>query len=110
MLYNIIYNEIMNLGINEFCTYEVKTEYLLDDMMIGDKSQNTKDTAEYVAGFGNCKMRKDNACAFCTLHDCYLSVKQMKQRACLNKNCRHLQKEEHDFWINQGQKYLSKTE
>lgn len=109
LLYNIIYNEVMGLGCNDFNTFEVKIEYFLDERAILDK-QEDKEKSEYVTGVDNCKMRKDNVCAFCTLHDCYLSVKQMKQRACLNKNCRHLQKEEHDFWINQGQKYLSKTE
>ncbi len=109
LLYNIIYSEIMELSLEDFNTYEVKIEYYLDERAILDK-QEDKEKSEYVTGVDNCKMRKDNACALCTLHNCYLSVKQMKQRKCLNKNCRHLQKEEHAFWINQGQKYLSKTE
>lgn len=109
LLYNIIYNDVMGLGCNNFNTFEVKIEYFLDERSILDK-QEDKEKSEYVTGVDSYKMRKDNVCAFCTLHDCYLSVKQIKQRACLNKNCRHLQKKEHDFWINQGQKYLSKTE
>lgn len=41
----------------------------------------------------------DNVCAYCQLHDCGVTVKQMKKKQCLQKQCRHLQKNEnHQIW------------
>lgn len=41
----------------------------------------------------------DNCCAYCKLHGCYMTVKQMKKKECLKKQCYYLQKiEEHDIW------------
>ena len=41
----------------------------------------------------------DNICAYCQLHDCGVTVKQMKKKQCLQKQCRHLQKNEnHQIW------------
>lgn len=34
LLYNVIYSEIMELGISNFSTYEIKTEYFLDERII----------------------------------------------------------------------------
>ena len=103
LLYNIIYNEVMNLQSTEFYTYEIKIEYFLDDRAISKE----KESDEYVTGLGNCKMKRENACAFCSLHNCYLSVKQIKKRNCVHKDCKHLQKEDHPFWTNQGLNLLN---
>lgn len=103
LLYNIIYNEVMKLGRNDFNTFEVKIEYFLDDRAISKE----KEADDYVIGLGNCKIKRENVCAYCTLHNCYLSVKQMKKRACLNRDCKHLKKEEHPFWTNQGVNLLN---
>ena len=41
----------------------------------------------------------DNCCAYCKLHKCSMTVKQMKRKECLKKQCWHLEKnEEHDYW------------
>ena len=41
----------------------------------------------------------DNTAAFCRLHRCSMTVKQMRCKDCLNKQCRHLVKnEEHQYW------------
>ena len=41
----------------------------------------------------------DNICAYCRLHDCGVTVKQMKKKQCLQKQCRHLLKNEnHQIW------------
>ena len=41
----------------------------------------------------------ENCCAVCRLHQCGLTVKQMRRQECLNKRCRHLEKiEEHQIW------------
>lgn len=37
-------------------------------------------------------------CAYCKLHHCSLTYKQIKGRECLGKQCRHLQKYDHEVW------------
>ena len=40
-----------------------------------------------------------NCCAYCKLHHCSMTVKQMKTKECLKKQCWHLVKnEEHQYW------------
>ena len=107
LLYNIIYNEVMGLQHSEFCTYEIKTEYFLDERQITEKDSEETKVPDYLPTLGNCKMKRENACAFCSLHNCYLSVKQIKKRNCVHKDCKHLQKEDHPFWTNQGLNLLN---
>lgn len=41
----------------------------------------------------------DNIVAWCRYHSCAMTTKQMKCKDCLNKQCRHLVKnEEHQYW------------
>ena len=41
----------------------------------------------------------NNCCAYCKLHHCGMTVKQMKKKECLKNQCYHLQKnEEHQIW------------
>lgn len=41
----------------------------------------------------------DNCCAYCKLHKCSMTVKQMRKKECLNKQCWHLVKnDEHEYW------------
>lgn len=41
----------------------------------------------------------NNCCAYCKLHQCAMTVKQMKAKECLNKQCYHLVKNEaHQIW------------
>lgn len=41
----------------------------------------------------------DNCCAYCKLHQCFMTVKQMKAKECLQKQCWHLARnEKHDYW------------
>lgn len=41
----------------------------------------------------------NNCCAYCKLHHCSMTVKQMKAKGCLQKQCWHLIKnEEHQYW------------
>lgn len=107
LLYNIIYNEVMGLQHSEFCTYEIKTEYFLDERQITEKDPEETKVPDYLPTLGNCKMKRENACAYCSLHNCYLSVKQIKKRNCVHKDCKHLQKEDHPFWTNQGLNLLN---
>lgn len=37
-------------------------------------------------------------CAYCKHHKCSLTVKQVKQKECLKKQCWHLKKYDHDWW------------
>ena len=41
----------------------------------------------------------DNCCADCKLHKCSMTVKQMRMKECLRKQCWHLEKNEnHQYW------------
>ena len=41
----------------------------------------------------------DNCCAYCKLHHCSMTVKQMRMKECLQKQCWHLDKnEDHPYW------------
>ena len=54
---------------------------------------------ENVRGLYGSEFDKSRACAYCTHHHCYLTVKQARQHECLKKQCHYLKKnEEHDWW------------
>lgn len=54
---------------------------------------------EMVQGLYGSEFEKNRACGYCKHHNCYLTVKQLRQHDCLRKQCRHLIKEEnHDWW------------
>ena len=41
----------------------------------------------------------NNVAAYCRYHNCGITVKQMRCKNCLQKECRHLVKnEEHQYW------------
>ena len=41
----------------------------------------------------------DNCCAYCKLHKCGMTFRQMRIKDCLNKQCHHLLKlETHPVW------------
>ena len=41
----------------------------------------------------------DNVAGYCKLHHCSMTVKQIRAKECLSKQCWHLQKnEQHDWW------------
>lgn len=43
--------------------------------------------------------RSNNIAGYCKLHHCSMTVKQIKCRECLKKQCWYLQKnEEHSWW------------
>ena len=43
--------------------------------------------------------QSDNVAGYCKLHKCNLTVKQIKCKECLGKQCWHLQRNEnHDWW------------
>lgn len=51
----------------------------------------------------------ENCCAVCRLHQCGLTAKQMRGRACLNKQCWHLEKiDEHPYWQQRKQVKLAR--
>lgn len=46
--------------------------------------------------YGTCS---ENCAGYCRKHACGLTVKQIRNRECLAKNCWHLQKNEsHEWW------------
>lgn len=41
----------------------------------------------------------DNCCGYCAFHQCAITVKQLRRKECLLKQCRHLTKNEsHPYW------------
>lgn len=54
---------------------------------------------ELVKGLYGSEFDKNRACGFCKHHHCYLTVKQVKQHECLQKQCYYLRKNtSHDWW------------
>lgn len=107
LLYNIIYSEVMGIEQDAFCTYEIKTEYFLDERPINEKESHAEKEPEYVPtlGKGNLKLKK--VCGYCGYHNCYLSGKQIFSKACVQKNCKYFRKENNKFWQNQGRYLLN---
>lgn len=43
--------------------------------------------------------QSNNCCGYCKYHHCSMTVKQMRAKNCLQKECRHLVKNEsHAYW------------
>lgn len=43
--------------------------------------------------------KPERVCAYCRLHRCNMSAKQIKRKKCLSKECVHLKKiEAHPYW------------
>ena len=55
--------------------------------------------------FGTCS---DNVAAYCELHSKYMTVKQIRHKDCLKKECWHLQKKEDHEWWAQRQRIKQK--
>ena len=54
---------------------------------------------EVVKGLYSCELSERHACGFCRHHHCYLTVKQMRCKNCLGKNCWYLVKNtDHNYW------------
>lgn len=45
--------------------------------------------------YGTCS---ENCAGYCHLHGAGLTVKQIRNKDCLAKNCWHLEKKEHEWW------------
>ena len=46
----------------------------------------------------NTEITEKRAVAYCKRHHCYITSTQVKHKECLNKQCYHLEKREHEFW------------
>lgn len=54
---------------------------------------------EIVKGLYGSEFNKNRACGYCVHHRCYLTVKQVRQHECLQKQCWYLEKNEsHNWW------------
>ena len=40
----------------------------------------------------------DNPPAYCVLHKCHLSMRNIRKRRCIEKQCFHMKKLEHPYW------------
>ena len=56
---------------------------------------------ELVRGLYGSEFDKSRACGFCKHHHCYLTVKQVRQHECLQKQCYYLNKNENHQWWHQ---------
>ena len=45
--------------------------------------------------YGTCS---ENCAGYCKKHCKWLTVKQIRTKECLSKNCWHLEKMEHEYW------------
>ena len=46
--------------------------------------------------YGTCS---ENCAGYCKYHKCHMTVKQIRGKNCLSKNCWHLEKNlEHEWW------------
>ena len=56
----------------------------------------------------------ENCAAYCKLHGCCMTVKQLRKKNCLGKQCHHLEKiETHDYWRHRAaikQKRIARKE
>ena len=46
----------------------------------------------------NTEISEKRCIGYCRRHGCYISATQLKQKECLQKQCHHLDKHEHEFW------------
>ena len=46
----------------------------------------------------NTEISKKRCVGYCSRHHCYVSATQLKRKGCLQKQCTHLEKHEHEFW------------
>lgn len=56
---------------------------------------------EIVKGLYGSEIAINKACGFCIRHDCYLTVKMLRQHDCLQKQCYHLIKNDNHSWWKQ---------
>ena len=54
------------------------------------------------------QMKKNKACGWCRYHDCCISVKQLKEKKCLSKECHYLVKYENHPWWDQREREKAK--
>ena len=107
LLYNIIYSEVMGIEQYVFCTYEIATEYFLDERRISEKEPEETKEPDYLPTLGKCNLKREKVCGYCDYHKCYLSAKQIIGKSCVQKGCHHFRREDHPFWTNQGLNLLN---
>lgn len=53
----------------------------------------------------NQQAKRSNCVAYCENHKCYLTITQLKNMKCLQKQCRYLSKDTtHKFWIERAER------
>lgn len=57
------------------------------------------------------KAKRTRCVAYCVKHKCYLTIIQLKNMNCLQKQCKYLIKiESHQFWIKRAKRKKRKKE
>ena len=54
------------------------------------------------------RARKENCVAYCNNHKCHLTITQLKNMRCLQKQCKYLEKKPHKFWVEREKKKKQK--
>ena len=68
-----------------------------------EKQLFVENTTNFVKGLYGSEIDIHRACAYCPRHQCYLTVKMLRQHDCLNRQCHHLIKNEnHHWWIQRA--------
>lgn len=69
------------------------------------------DNHDIVQGLYGSEIDINRACGYCLRHDCYLTVKMLRQHDCLGKQCFHLIKnEKHRWWMQRELKKMKRQE
>ena len=51
-----------------------------------------------VNGLFNTMISETKAVGYCHKHHCCMTSVQLKRKECLNKQCFHLERKEHEYW------------
>ncbi len=57
-----------------------------------------------------CQTERHRCCGYCKRKGKYLTTKQLKKHECLGKQCPHLDKLPHPFWVQREKKLQAKKE
>jgi hypothetical protein len=64
----------------------------------------------FVFSFYNTQVKSEKAIGFCWTHKVFLTSQQLKTHGCLGKQCRNLDRIEHQFWIDREEKQKARAE
>lgn len=81
---------------------------LVDLYKESEENCSEKQGAEMLQGLYGPRIDKRHCVGYCKYHRCYMTVKQMKKKECLQKQCNALERILHQFWIQRELKKQKK--